>query len=246
MKVKILFILLMISFSNSSVFAQESINKFDENGARHGRWKGFYEGSKKLKYEGEFSHGKETGMFRFYEDTKANSLIATREFNLNDNSCFTVFYSGKNRVSEGIMVNRKPHGEWKYYHKNSSNILSIENYIDGKLTGIRKVYFKDTVLAEESQYKDGLRDGYCKIYNNKGNLLEYSNYVKGELHGVVNYYNTKGNLSSSGQYKNHKACGKWTYYADGKIVKVVNKDTHYKKRKKKSADVSQSNSKSNK
>ena len=70
--------------------AQE-INKLDDKGLKHGFWKGYYE-SKRLRYEGEFAHGKENGMFKFFDDTKANTVIATREFNSADNSCYTIFY----------------------------------------------------------------------------------------------------------------------------------------------------------
>ena len=45
-------------------------NKMDEAGKRHGVWKGIYETSKRLRYEGTFNHGKETGTFKFFDDNE--------------------------------------------------------------------------------------------------------------------------------------------------------------------------------
>ena len=78
-----------------SVFSQD-FNKLDDNGNKHGIWRGLHQESKRPKYEGTFKHGKEIGTFKFYDDTKAGTVIATREFNANDNSCYTIFYNQKN------------------------------------------------------------------------------------------------------------------------------------------------------
>jgi hypothetical protein len=43
------------------------------------------------RYEGLSSMEKKLE-FQFYDDTKAKSIIATREFNSTDNSAHTVFY----------------------------------------------------------------------------------------------------------------------------------------------------------
>jgi len=72
------------------MYAQEC-NKLDENGNKHGVWKGIYPDSKRPRYEGTFDHGKEVGIFKFFDDTKAGTVIATREFNSKDNSCYTIF-----------------------------------------------------------------------------------------------------------------------------------------------------------
>ncbi|MGE4347578.1 MAG: hypothetical protein AB7D46_09215, partial [Flavobacteriaceae bacterium] len=64
MNIKNVLLILLLSITNFS-FAQEEekINQFDENGRRHGLWKGFYETTKRPRYEGTFVHGKETGIF---------------------------------------------------------------------------------------------------------------------------------------------------------------------------------------
>ena len=52
-------------------YSQEKINQFDEKGERHGLWKGTYDESKRPRYEGVFNNGKETGVFNYFDDTKA-------------------------------------------------------------------------------------------------------------------------------------------------------------------------------
>jgi hypothetical protein len=137
-------IYLIIGLFSLLGFSQET-NQFDQNGKRHGVWKGVYEESKRPRYEGTFDHGKEVGTFKFFDDTKAATIIATREFYNKDNSCYTIFYNQKgNKVSEGKEVNKLMEGEWKYYHLDSPKIMTIENYLKGKLNGLRKVLNYET------------------------------------------------------------------------------------------------------
>ena len=73
--------LLLFLLSVNIVVAQD-INKLDDKGIKHGLWKGTYPDSKRPRYEGTFEHGKEIGLFKFFDDTKSGTVIATREFNL--------------------------------------------------------------------------------------------------------------------------------------------------------------------
>ena len=127
---KYLFCLFLFS---ATLFSQE-INKLDEKGLKDGLWKGVYETSKRPRYEGTYSHGKEIGTFKFFDDTAVGTVVATREFNTKDNSCYTIFYNQKkNKVSEGKVVNKLFEGEWKYYHEDSDKIMTLELYTKVKL-----------------------------------------------------------------------------------------------------------------
>ena len=68
------YLALLLLFT-SSLFAQE-YNKVDANGKKHGVWKGIYEESKRPRYEGTFDHGKEIGMFKFFDDNTSGKVIA--------------------------------------------------------------------------------------------------------------------------------------------------------------------------
>lgn len=207
----------------------QDYNKLDENGRKHGLWKGFYEESKRLRYEGTFEHGKEVGLFKFFDDTKAATVIATREFNANDNSCYTIFFNQKNnKVSEGKVVNKQFEGEWKYYHENSPQVMTLEYYTNGKLNGVRKVFYKSGVIAEETTYKDGVKEGLYKSYAENGIVLEESNFKNGLNDGMATYRTATNELSSQGVYKNGKKVGVWKILEKGKL-KDVNMDKQRRK-----------------
>ncbi|WP_294821533.1 toxin-antitoxin system YwqK family antitoxin [uncultured Flavobacterium sp.] len=204
-----------------AAFAQE-INKMDTGGKRHGVWKGIYEESKRPRYEGTFEHGKETGTFRFFEDNKASTIMATRVFAA-DGSCYTTFFDETgSKLSEGREVNRLNEGEWKYYHPGGKAIMSSERFIKGKLTGIRKVFFPNGNINEETTFVNGLREGIYKKYTEKGILLEDSNYKNDQMHGPATYRDGQGKIVMTGQYTNGKKTGKWKFYENDKVVKEQN------------------------
>ncbi|WP_188050206.1 toxin-antitoxin system YwqK family antitoxin [Flavobacterium sp. GP15] len=217
-----LFITMMLF--NYSVYAQVTdYNKLDEKGLKHGLWKGNYDESKRPRYEGTFDHGKEIGVFNFFDDTKKGSLIATREFNSKDNVAYTIFYDQKNnKVSEGKVVNKLFEGEWKYYHLNSNLIMTTENYSKGKLEGVRTVYYISGKVAEEIVYKNNLKNGFYKKYTEKGTLLEESNYKNNVYNGIATFRDANGDIASTGKFVNGKKEGMWQFFEKGKLVKETN------------------------
>lgn len=213
----------VVLFLVSLVSSAQDINKTDANGQRHGQWKGVYDDTKLPRYEGTFEHGKETGTFRFYENKKKSPLAATREFSGKDNSCYTIFYGEKEKkTAEGREVNKVRQGEWKFYHPDGKTVMSVENYKDGKITGVRKVFFTNGNIAEETTYVNGVRQGPYKKYTEKGLVLEEANYTKDEFNGPATYRNDAGEVVSTGQYKNGKKAGMWKFYKNGKLEKEVN------------------------
>jgi antitoxin component YwqK of YwqJK toxin-antitoxin module len=210
--------LYLILFFTTSIYSQE-INQLDSEGKKDGNWKGTYSDSKRPRYEGIFNHGKEVGLFKFFDDTKAGTLIATREFNTKDNSCYTVFYNQrKNKVSEGKQIGKDYDGEWKYYHENSTTIMTLENYKNGKLNSVRKVFYPNDVLAEEANYTNGAKDGNYKSYAENSVLLENTNYKNGQYDGQAVFKNASNIVVGKGKFKNGKKVGIWTYNNGGKIT----------------------------
>lgn len=214
----------LIFFGIQMVVAQSDFNALDNKGEKHGIWKGVYTESKRPKYEGTFFHGKETGIFYFFDDTNAKSIIATREFNPKDNSVYTIFYDqSKNKVSEGKQVNRLYVGQWKYYHQASKEVMTIENYKKGKLEGLRSVFYPSTKIAEETNYSNGIKNGKYRKYSEKdGVILEDSNYKNGEFDGQTVYKDPNGNIVAQGKYVNGQKKGMWQFYSNGKLVSAEN------------------------
>ncbi|WP_035648850.1 toxin-antitoxin system YwqK family antitoxin [Flavobacterium sp. ASV13] len=212
-----------ILFLISSVAFSQDFNKVDSNGKKDGVWKGTYEISKRPRYEGTFDHGKETGIFKFFDDTKKGDVIATRDFTANDGSSYTIFFDqNKNKVSEGKEIGKSREGEWKYYHKASKVVMTLENYKNGKLEGTRSVYYPDAKIAEEMTYKNGLKEGIYKKYGQNTILLEQSIFKDNLYNGDAIFYDSDGVMASKGKFLNGKKVGRWQFYLKGKLTKEVN------------------------
>ncbi|MCA0350192.1 MAG: hypothetical protein LCH35_13135 [Bacteroidetes bacterium] len=221
-------ILLLYILSTSILYSQD-INKLDNNGKKNGLWKGVHEESQRPRYEGTFNHGKEVGVFKFFDDTKAGTVIATREFNPKDDSCYTIFYNQKNnKVSEGKVINKQFEGEWKYYHEDLPIIMTLEFYVKGKLNGVRKVFFKSGELAEETNYIDGVKNGTSKIYLENGVVIEDTNYKNGEYDGKAIFRTSDNQISAEGVFKNGKKVGIWKIL-EKETLKNVNMNLQGKK-----------------
>lgn len=224
-----LFATVSLVLSFTVLFAQDAVNQLDAQGKKHGLWKGVYAESKRPRYEGTFDHGKETGTFKFFDDTKTGTVVATRVFDPKDGSAYTtIFKDGKFKVSEGREVNRQYEGKWIYYHENMPDIMTIEHYKAGKMDGKRTVYYRgsgvpgEEPVAEEANYVKGVKHGPYKTYTLKGTILEDSNFTNGQLDGPATYNDPLGNLVSKGVFKNGKKVGKWQYFKNGKPVKSDN------------------------
>jgi len=231
---KFYFLKVIIVFClTSSVFSQSDLNKLDENGKKHGVWKGVYEESKRPRYEGTFDHCKEIGLFTYFDDAKEATVLATREFNSKDNSAYTIFYDQKkNKVSEGKVVNKMHEGPWIYYHEASKIVMTLENYKNGKLEGLKTINFPSGVVAEQTNYKNGVKEGVYRKYTEKGVVLEESFYVKGEFNGASTFKGPDGLVVAKGMFKLGKKVGIWQFFENGKLVSKDNFNKPQKKFKK--------------
>ena len=222
-------IVFLISLLFSVLHAQNEYNKLDAKGLKHGLWKGVYEESKRPRYQGTFEHGKEVGVFQFFDDTQKGDVIATREFNPKDNSAYTIFYDqNKNKVSEGKVVNKLFEGEWKYYHYASPAVMTTENYKNGKLEGVRTVYFLNGKVAEQINYVNNLKQGAYKKYTESGIVLEESFFKNNEYDGLAIFRNDSGIVVSKGMFAKGLKTGTWDVLENGKLVKKSSSDLSQK------------------
>lgn len=220
---KSLFFFFFFFLQCTVIIAQTAINQLDREQKKDGLWRGFYPESKRIRYEGIFSHGKEVGEFKFFDDTKAGTVIATRTFNPNDNVAYTIFYDqNKNKVSEGKVVNKLFEGEWKYYHHASTGVMTIENYKNGKLEGLRSVFFPSGKIAEETYYKNNLKNGSSKKYSEKGYVLEEATFKDNQYDGLAIFRDVDNTIVSKGKFANGKKTGVWQFFTDGKLTDEVN------------------------
>ncbi|MFL1011395.1 toxin-antitoxin system YwqK family antitoxin [Flavisericum labens] len=208
----------------SAVFAQK-FNQFDTNGKRHGKWQKKHENTDVLRYEGEFLHGKEIGLFKFYKNYRNKAVLsATKQFNANNNIAEVKFFTSKGKlVSEGQMDGKTYIGTWKYYQKHNDNLLALENYNNqGQLNEERFVYYPNEQIAEKQTYVDGELHGESVWYSENNIIVKSYVYENDELHGKAEFFNGKGELVCEGSYKRDKKHGVWKYYENGKLVKQEN------------------------
>ena len=198
----------------------QEINKFDSNGLRHGIWKKNFSGTKSIRYEGQFKHGKEVGIFNFYKYVDEQSVLsATKKFNDSNDIAEVRFYSSKGKlISEGSMNGKIYIGSWKYYHKNSDNLMRMEQYDnEGLQQGELLVYYDNGNLAEKSNYKKGKLEGKSILYSEKGIKIKEFIYRDNVLDGLSKYYSNKDILIIEGKYRNGKKHGIWKYFEKGKL-----------------------------
>ncbi len=200
-------------------FSQNEINQVDAQGLNHGVWKKMYPGTKQLRYEGQFDHGKEVGEFKFYCEECKDKPSVIKNFSGNDGFAEVKYFTIKGKlVSEGNMKGKDRVGEWVYYHEKSKNVMTRENYVEGKLDGKKITYYPNGQVTEEIEYSNGLMNGEDNYYSPAGVLLKKLQNKDGQLHGPAFYYDAKGAVVIEGFYKDGKKHGLWKYYKNGKVV----------------------------
>ena len=201
-----------------TITAQTELNQFDKDGKRDGHWAKNFDQTKQPRYEGQFEHGKEVGLFKFYTlSNKKSVLSATKTFNPSNANAEVVFYSSKGKkISEGQMDGKRYVGKWIFYHNKSEAIMFTETYNNqGLLEGEKTVFYPNGKIAETSNYKEGKLNGPSKVYSETGTLLKDYTYQNDELHGPAKYYDADGNLNAEGVYQHDRKHAIWNYYENG-------------------------------
>lgn len=220
-------------FTSSTINAQK-INQFDKNKKRTGVWKKYYS-NKRIRYVGQFENGKEVGEFKFYDIRSSDHPVIIKTFFQDSDSLFVQFYTISGKIeTEGVLNGRKRVGNWKYFYADGE-LMSEENYKDGKLHGEQLIYYPDGQVTEFAVYKNGLKDGVISKYSSKGVLIEEITFTEGKPNGLAKYFELNGDLKETGHYKFGKRIGTWQYYMDGEVateeeLKKKKKSTYTKKK----------------
>jgi len=196
------------------IVAQSKINQFDSKGKRDGVWVKYYKSNKSIRYKGQFIHGKEIGVFKYYDIDNDEIPIIIREFNLSNNlEDVSFFFKNGLLQSKGKMQGKLRVGKWIFYQKDGKSILSEENYVKGKINGESKVYYVNGKLTEVLHYLNGKLDGNYKRYSIRGFLYQDLTYKNGVLSGPAVFYDRKtGKILSKGNFKNNKRIGVWQHF----------------------------------
>lgn len=204
----------------SGAIAQDAVNDFDAEGKRHGIWKKYYPSSKQLRYQGEFSHGKEVGTFKFYCENCKDQPVLVKEFDASSEMASLRYYTPKGLLeSTGEMRGKLKTGKWSYYHKDGESVMIEEHYKDNMLDGLKTTFYPDGSKTEVVNYKAGKREGESRYYSPAGVEIKFFTFKNDMLNGPVKYYDAKGNLLVAGNYKDDAKHGLWQYFEGGKQVK---------------------------
>jgi len=199
----------LILFSSFNSIAQDT-NRTSANGKREGKWIGYYEGTNNKRYEGVFENGVEQGVFVFYDDSPSANVIARRDFSKGNGIAFTTFYDSKGKkISEGNFKGKLKEGKWIYFHKDGKTLMAEEIYVNDKLEGVRKVYYKSGNPSDEMNYKNGVLEGKLFKYAESGQIITEEFYVNNSKHGKAVYRDPSGNIVEQGEFVDGKKVGTW-------------------------------------
>jgi antitoxin component YwqK of YwqJK toxin-antitoxin module len=207
-------ILLFFVMNTPWIIAQDTINKLDNHGKKHGYWiKKDSAGSK--VYEGRFTHGIPVGEFRYYYKNGALKTKSVVSRNGTHAATVSWFQNGK-KMAAGNYLNEKKDSLWQFYSDLMDTKTSEEFYRNGKLNGVAKVFYPSGPLAELKTYVDGTLEGKWEKYFEDGRIQLKGNYHLGEKHGVIIIYSPDNQVLVKGKYVNGHQDGEWIYNEAGK------------------------------
>ena len=91
--------------------------------------------------------------FKFYDITTSDHPVIIKTFFYDSDSLFVQFFTLSGKIeTEGILNGRKRVGNWKYFYPNGE-LMSEENYENGKLHGEQLIYYPDGQVTEFAVYK---------------------------------------------------------------------------------------------
>ncbi len=159
---------------------------FFEKGNMDAHWKGYYMNGQ-LKYEGDYQNNYKNNKWTYW--SSEGKIIEERNYKIVD--VRSILIPDENRIVKKS-VN---HGKWTKYSEYDGTVKSVENYDNGKLSGLSTYFYPGGVIQSSIvSYKEGLLNGCYKSFNRKGNLLSETNYKDNKKHGDMKVYNRRSKL----------------------------------------------------
>ena len=197
---------------------QEVLNQTDDEGKKQGTWVKKFENGQE-RYRGEFKDDKPVGTFFYYYEDGAKSSEVVYVGQDGSSSTAKFFHKNGTIMGEGKYLNQQKDGEWKYYD-DQSMLSSIDNYKNGKLNGMNKVFFLNGNVAAEIPFIDGLKNGDFIEYFSDGIIKMQGTYQDNTYTGKYLQNYADGKLMVEGEYKAAVKDGLWKYFADDGRLKA--------------------------
>ena len=203
-------------YRNNEIIINEQINRYNNNGAKEGTWKEFYDNGK-VKEEKNYIDGKLNGLFKIYNEE--GKLLETLNY-INgqvdlsgenyeiDINIKEEYDDQGNLIFQGSYKNEKPVGTHRWFDNNG-------NVIESKIYNIY-----GNVISEGIVCLNGKEDGEWTYYYNNGKVKSKGTYNKGNKNKKWTYYYINGKVQQVGNYSNGKCNGNWKwYYETGELLK---------------------------
>jgi len=205
---------------------QGEINETDSKGRKQGEWVKYHEGTKKKRYVGAFKNDIPVGKFTYYY--LSGEVSAVTEFKSDNKTAYTRMYHINGKVmAAGKYLNQKKDSVWLSFN-DRKEILSKENYVDGKLNGEVIVYYPSDPSEgqvkryEITNYVDGLKNGNWIQFFSSGKVKAEGVNKDGNFDGRIKWYFASGKIEIEGYYKHAVKNGFWKYYEnDGELKRKV-------------------------
>lgn len=213
-------IITLITYKSGFITERELINRYDNNGRKHGVWKTFYANGN-IMSEGMYKHGLENGYFKEFD--KDGNLISTAKY---------ADGSKLEDVAELVKLDMRK----DYYPDGKVKIAATYNK-EGRLEGVRREYRDDGTVEKSYIFRNGImigegivtekgeRDGFWKEYYNDGKLKAEGKYNKDLREGSWKFYYENGIVEQEGAYMNGKPEGDWRWYYPG--GQILREETYY-------------------
>lgn len=210
--------------------APDTINRTDEQGRKQGVWKKTYPQNTVHRYEGQFKDDQPYGTFKYYY--KDGTLKTIMEYSNSGVLARTVTFWENGRVmSKGNYINQKKDSTWIYYgEKGYLNIA--EQYNMGEMNGWRIMYYKvgnnqkKAPVREEAKFVDGKMSGAWKKYFRDGSIKAKGQYENDQKTGTFEYFYPDGSRRRTEMFKNGRKHGFFVYFDDS--AKVYKKNFYWK------------------
>ena len=211
------FLFLCLSWAASGQ-SGEVVNRLNSQGQKEGLWVKYYDGSKGMRYAGQFSNGIPVGTFVHYHP---NGVVkAEMVYRAKTGVCRAREYSmeGK-RIAEGVYTSQSTKDSVWVYYRQSGEKIQVESYEKGLSQGVWNLYYLNGNCSETHTYTQGKKEGPWVQYFENGQLKWRGNYLNDTLNGPVESFDWEGKILFKGEYKNGLPSGTWTFFENGKVVR---------------------------
>ncbi len=203
--------LIIILTGLSSTLAQ-SVNNYDEQGRKEGKWIKYFENTK-MKYQGQFHKDKPVGKFIYYYNTgEVRAEVEFSDDGKTGNN--TTYYKSGNKMAQGVYIDKLKDGTWNYFlDEPPTPVISVEEYSNGKLNGKSITYYPESgEPAEVVMFVDGRKNGKLMKYFPDGTVMTESSYKNDMPDGDFKHYHPDGKIQIIGKYKDGLQYGNWQYF----------------------------------